>query len=233
MAYLSTAVASGGASDDVIKNHADEIKNWVEEIANTSESIDRTDFGELYINAGDYANTAQGEKNFGKDALKQIDELFGVSPNENIIVGHQVREWGYGRSRMTVPDINAKVCTVYVGSYITKQEKGLMCWHEAGHNWGAGHIGANYDLEPPSGSFVVDATPMIASYCVDANGNTRTTFCGESDGLKQIDCSGPDPLKNGKPNDPTGDYEHNPGPKFKYEYAENAEDTIETTLDEI
>lgn len=228
MAYLSTACAQG-ADDNygVVRRHADEVESWIEDNMSLSEPISRADYYELTVNDNDYAETDSGEENFAMDALEEIATWYNPEHLENILIGHEIGAWGYGKAHHDYDTSSGETlrgATVYVGAAITKNEKGLFCWHEAGHNWGAFHPDAEYRTN--DWNEIVGATPMISGYLIDEDDDSRTTYCATADGLDNSPCNGPDPLNNGQSNNPTQGYYHDFYKEFDYRYAPNAQEGI-------
>lgn len=232
-AYLSTAVGKDADSDyNIMKNAVDDMQQWAQNDLDVNKDIYRYDFGELNTDQSEYEDSEEGK--FVSDCLEEIGDNRATVEGENIVIGHTNFDWGYGggKSHYTTSDgttIHGEA--VYLGGYVTDEEKDLFCWHEAGHNWGAEHSDAKYS---DNGSTVLSATPMIASYCIDEGGDPRTLYCGATT-FSDPDCEGPltpDIICQDLENAPTPGLYHDVESEFDRDFAYCAERSMENWVED-
>lgn len=148
------------------------------------------------VNAYDYCpdpgwgSCPGGERDFRDDVGQALADAHDdgdlyIMDWENILVGHEEAEMGYGGSPKTFEASDGtkfRVNTVYVGSWDSDFIHRGFVWHEHGHNWGATHGDAVHDVNgglPCNGAGVAtDLTVMGWSYFETCSGAADTTVGG-------------------------------------------------------
>jgi len=234
--YVSTAAAQGADDNiDVVESEADEMASWLENYTDTGISFNRWDFGELGINDNDYSD----ESTFAQAATEYVAENRAVTDGENVIIGHEIAEWGYGSDNYTYTNSSGQKiwgCIVYVGHLVQDWTKRVFTWHELAHNFGAEHKHGDYSTD--SYDNVTEVTPMLAAYIRDSEDDCGLSYyysdlgCGTGNVPDQVDhYDGAYCGDTNKENDPTpGDagspsYPHD---HLNYCAEEAIEDEIES-----
>ena len=163
MPYVSFAAARGWPwRANLVREEA---RNLVDYLGRTTEGVWRfDDFGELGIAPTDHVDT---EHTFIERAMEWLDENHSLTAEENVLIAHDVAQWGYGQSHSyrTRDGETTRGALVYAGAGpVADWEVRGMAWHEAAHAYGADHVDGDFDVDDDR---YTGLTPMCWSYLLE------------------------------------------------------------------
>ncbi|MFC5970957.1 hypothetical protein ACFPYI_06385 [Halomarina salina] len=166
MPYVSFAAAAGWPRWATLVR--EEARNVVDYLDDTTDADWQFwDFGRLGVAPAEFVDT---EHSFIERAMSWLDEHRSLTAEENVLIAHDVAQWGYGQSDTYVTDDGewTRGALVYADPFsVGSWEVRGMTWHEAGHAYGASH--ADGDFRVDANGCYTELTPMCWSYLLEPN----------------------------------------------------------------